>query len=57
MELYKCNLCGRMGLPSIYVYQKNGKRIELGTGCANILRFDGKHIIENNVIKNKITKN
>ena len=40
-----------------YIYQKNGKRIELGTGCANTLRFDGEHVVENNIIKNKTTKN
>ena len=57
MNLYKCRLCGRRELPSIYVYQKNDKKIELGTSCANKLRFDGKHVIENNIIKDKTTKN
>jgi len=57
MELYKCHLCGRMWIPSIYIYKKDDKSIELGTRCANKLRFDGKHTVENNIIRDKYTKN
>jgi len=57
MKLYKCNLCSRMWIPSIYIYKKDDKSIELGTGCANRLRFDGKHIVKNNIIIDKSTKN
>jgi len=46
-----------MWIPSIYIYKKDDKSIELGTGCANRLRFDGKHIVKNNIIIDKSTKN
>jgi hypothetical protein len=44
MQLIKCGLCGKKEMPSVWVLIRNrSTRIELGTQCANRLRFDEKH--------------
>jgi hypothetical protein len=44
MQFVKCSLCGQKELPSVWVLVRSrDTRVELGTRCANRLRFDGQH--------------